>query len=43
MVGTANFVNPTVPLEIVKGLEDYLVRYGHTSVRDIIGKLELNG
>jgi dihydroorotate dehydrogenase (NAD+) catalytic subunit len=43
MVGTANFVSPTVPVEIVKGLDEYLSRYGHASVRDIIGRLELNG
>jgi dihydroorotate dehydrogenase (subfamily 1) family protein len=43
MVGTANFVNPTVPIEIADGITKYLKRYGHTSVNEIVGKLELNG
>ncbi|EPR12726.1 dihydroorotate dehydrogenase [Ruminiclostridium papyrosolvens] len=42
MVGTANFVNPTIPIEIVNGIEKYLERHGHTSLNEIIGKLELN-
>ncbi len=42
MVGTANFVNPLAPIEIVNGIEKYLERHGHTSLNEIIGKLELN-
>ncbi|AEY65893.1 dihydroorotate dehydrogenase [Clostridium sp. BNL1100] len=42
MVGTANFVNPAIPIEIVNGIEKYLERHGHTSLNEIIGKLELN-
>ncbi len=42
MVGTANFVNPLVPIEIVNGIEKYLESHGHANLNEIIGKLELN-
>jgi dihydroorotate dehydrogenase (NAD+) catalytic subunit len=42
MVGTANFVDPTVPVSITKGIEEYLKRYKCNNIYDIIGKLELN-
>ncbi len=42
MVGTANFVNPSVCEDVSRGIEDYLERYNYKSVEDIIGKLELN-
>lgn len=42
MVGTANFVDPTVPVSIINGIEEYLQRYKCNNIYDIIGKLELN-
>lgn len=42
MVGTANFVNPAACIEVAEGIENYLLRYKHTSLKDVIGKLELN-
>jgi dihydroorotate dehydrogenase (NAD+) catalytic subunit len=42
MVGTANFVNPIVPIEILNGIEDYLKSYNYNNIYDVIGKLELN-
>jgi len=42
MVGTANFINPTACSDVVKGIENYLVMHNMKSVRDVIGKLELN-
>ncbi len=42
MVGTANFVNPQVPVEIIKGLKAYMENYGLTSLKELIGALELN-
>lgn len=36
-VGTANFYNPTATIEIVKGIEEYLEKYGYTDVKEIIG------
>jgi len=40
-VGTANFVDPTVSVKIVDGINDYLDRHGYESVKDIIGALEI--
>ena len=40
-VGTANFVNPQVTLEIIAGLEDFLGQQGLRDVNDIIGTLEV--
>jgi dihydroorotate dehydrogenase (NAD+) catalytic subunit len=39
-VGTANFIDPTVTIKIIEGIEDYLNRHGYTSVSDIVGALE---
>ena len=38
-IGTANFLDPTTPLRIVEGIEDYLTRHGIGSVRELIGGL----
>lgn len=38
-VGTANFVNPTAPVEILDGIEAYLVEQGLGSVRELVGTL----
>jgi dihydroorotate dehydrogenase (NAD+) catalytic subunit len=43
MVGTANFVNPDACTQVVNGIESYLDMYNYSRVKDIIGKLELNG
>ena len=42
MVGTANFVNPVAPIEIISGVEEYLKRYNYNNIYNVIGKLELN-
>lgn len=39
-IGTANFVNPRVFIDILNGIEDYLNRYGFDSVEALIGTLE---
>lgn len=39
-VGTANFIDPSVTMKIVDGIEAYLQRHNYSSVRDIIGALE---
>lgn len=36
-VGTANFVDPTVTIKIVEGLEDYCQRHNIQDINDIIG------
>lgn len=40
-IGTGNFVDPTIPVKVVEGIEDYLVRHKLNSVKDIIGALEI--
>lgn len=39
-IGTANFIDPTVTVKVVKGIDDYLERHGCKSVTEIIGALE---
>jgi len=39
-VGTANFVDPTTPLQIIKQIEDYLKKNKITRFRDLIGKVK---
>ena len=39
-VGTANFIDPSVTMKVVEGIEAYLERHGCQSVSDIIGALE---
>lgn len=40
-VGTGNFLNPTVTVDIIDGLKQYLERKGLKNVRDIIGKVHV--
>ena len=40
-VGTAIFADPFAPLKVIDGINSYLDRNGYTSVKDIIGKLEV--
>lgn len=42
MVGTWNFANPQVCIEIINGINCYLKRYGYSSVKEIIGKIKMN-
>jgi dihydroorotate dehydrogenase (NAD+) catalytic subunit len=39
-LGSANFANPAAALAVVKGLQRHLRREGHSSMQDLIGKLE---
>lgn len=36
-VGTANFRNPTVTMEIVEGIRDYMEQYGVDDIQELIG------
>jgi dihydroorotate dehydrogenase (NAD+) catalytic subunit len=36
-VGTATFLNPRAPLDVIEGLEDFMLRQGIEDVREIIG------
>ncbi len=40
-VGTALFINPTIPVQIVEGINDYLDRHNYNSINDIIGGLQI--
>ncbi|WP_420186873.1 dihydroorotate dehydrogenase [Bacteroides pyogenes] len=40
-IGTANFVDPRVTIQVEDGINNYLDRHGYNSVKNIIGALEL--
>ncbi|MFW6223035.1 MAG: dihydroorotate dehydrogenase [Bacteroidota bacterium] len=40
-VGTALFKNPMIPLEIIKGLEEYLKEYNISDISELIGGLQM--
>lgn len=40
-IGTANFVNPTVSVDILQGIEQYLLRKGYKTITDLVGQLKL--
>ena len=39
-IGTANFINPLSPLNILEEIQDYMKNYGVQSVKGIIGQLK---
>jgi dihydroorotate dehydrogenase (NAD+) catalytic subunit len=40
-IGTANFIDPTVTIKVIDGIDDYLNRHGFRSVSEIVGALEV--
>ncbi len=40
-IGTANFIDPTVTIKVIDGINNYLDRHGYQSASDIIGALEV--
>ncbi|MFA6873421.1 MAG: dihydroorotate dehydrogenase [Bacteroidaceae bacterium] len=40
-IGTANFIDPTICEKVIKEIDEYLIRHRYSSVRDIIGALEV--
>lgn len=36
-IGTGNFIDPTLTVKVVEGIEAYLAKHGFSSVRDIVG------
>ncbi|MDF2610935.1 MAG: dihydroorotate dehydrogenase catalytic subunit [Lachnospiraceae bacterium] len=36
-VGTANFINPTATMDILKGIEDYMMKYKMEDIHELIG------
>src|ERR1035437_4622173 len=39
-IGTANFIDPTITIKVIDGINDYLDRHHYLSVNEIIGGLE---
>jgi len=39
-IGTAMFIDPRIPLQVLAGLEDYLRRHGVSSVSKLVGQLQ---
>jgi dihydroorotate dehydrogenase (NAD+) catalytic subunit len=40
-VGTANFINPRATIDIIEGIESYLIAKGIADISDIIGSLKV--
>ena len=40
-VGTANFIDPTITIQIIDGINDYLERHGCQNVSEIVGALKV--
>lgn len=40
-IGTANFIDPTVTMQVIDGIDAYLNRHGYQSVTELIGALEV--
>lgn len=38
-IGTANFIDPLVPLEVINGLHEYCVRHKVKDIRELVGAL----
>lgn len=41
-VGTASFVNPSACIDIIAGMEDYLLRHGISHIRELTGSLTVD-
>ena len=42
-VGTANFINPNATIDIIEGIEEFLIKNNIQKVTDIIGTLDVEG
>jgi len=41
-VGTANFINPSAPIEIIQGIEKFMIRNKILDIKELIGSLIMN-
>lgn len=41
-VGTANFINPTAMLDIIAGIERYMMQHDISDINDLIGKVKID-
>ena len=39
-VGTANFYNPNATVDVVEGIEDYMIKHNVSDINDLIGKVK---
>ena len=39
-VGTVNFYNPNATMEVVKGIEDYMIKHNVSDIKDLVGKVK---
>jgi len=42
-IGTANFIHPAATMEIIDGIEDYMIRHRIGRMKDLIGSLQTDG
>lgn len=40
-VGTANFIDPEIPVKIVEGIQEYMERHGVKEISELVGALEV--
>ena len=40
-IGTANFIDPTVTVKVVEGIETYLEQNGFASAKELVGALQV--
>lgn len=40
-IGTSNFIDPTVSVKVLEGIEDYMKRHNIAKIGDLIGQLEM--
>lgn len=40
-IGTANFIDPTVSIKVLEGIEDYMIRHKIEAVKDLVGALDI--
>jgi dihydroorotate dehydrogenase (NAD+) catalytic subunit len=39
MVGTYNFINPMICIEVLEGIQNYMIEKNHSEINEIIGKM----
>jgi dihydroorotate dehydrogenase (NAD+) catalytic subunit len=42
-VGTANFINPRAPIEVTRGIAEYMARHGVASLSELVGAVKIEG
>lgn len=40
-IGTANFIDPTVSVKVIEGIEAYLKKHNYSKLKDIVGALDV--